>query len=132
MNNYVNYRYREFQNQSFQNEFRKSADKTADFTGARLKSCDFRGAGLAGADFSETAIGRDDKSFQSQITQMFLHIIAGLPIGLVTWLINQQSFIGCGGSRLDPYAWMIDPFAWIAAFAAAATISKKWLLALQI
>ncbi|MFN5863417.1 MAG: pentapeptide repeat-containing protein, partial [Pseudanabaena sp.] len=56
MNSYVNYRYRDFQNQSFQSEFRKGEDKTADFTGARLKGCDFRGTGLTGADFSETVI----------------------------------------------------------------------------
>lgn len=69
MNSYVNYRYRDFQNQSFQNEFRKGEDKTADFTGARLKGCDFRGTGLTGADFSETAIAKDEKKLPKAMHQ---------------------------------------------------------------
>ena len=97
MDNYVNYRYRDFQNQSFQNEFRKGEEKKADFTGSRLKSCDFRGTNLAGADFSETAIGQDKQNFQKQIMQMSLHIILGLPLGLLSWFSGRLVLVGCGG-----------------------------------
>ena len=97
MDNYVNYRYRDFQNQSFQNEFRKGEEKKADFTGSRLKSCDFRGTNLAGADFSETAIGQDKQNFQKQIMQMSLHIILGIPLGLLSWFSGRLVLVGCGG-----------------------------------
>jgi hypothetical protein len=111
MDNYVNYRYRDFQNQSFQNEFRKGEEKKADFTGSRLKSCDFRGSNLAGADFSETAIARDDQNFQKQIMKMSLHIILGIPLGEVA----------------NPYGWLTNPFVWIFAFATAAAMSQRRL-----
>ncbi|PZO42661.1 MAG: hypothetical protein DCF19_06365 [Pseudanabaena frigida] len=127
MINYVNYRYQDFDNHSFQNEFRLGGDNYADFTGSRLKSCDFCGANLVDADFSETAIGRDDKIFQSQITQMVLHIIIGIPVGFMTWWVNQE-VLGCGiGQTIDPYGWLTNPFTWIFAFATMATMSKRWL-----
>ena len=128
MNNHVNYRYRDFRNQSFQNEFRKGEDKTADFTGARLKGCDFRGAGLAGADFSETAIARDQKNFQNQRIHMFLHIILGCSLGVSSWFAGQLVFGGRGGSEIaSPYGWLQNPFVWIFAFATAAAISQRRL-----
>lgn len=127
MDNYVNYRYRDFQNQSFQNEFRKGEEKKADFTGSRLKSCDFRGANLAGADFSETAIARDKQNFQKQIMQMSLHIILGVPLGFVAWASGQLVLIGCGGEVANPYGWMTNPFVWMFAFATAAAMSQRRL-----
>jgi uncharacterized protein YjbI with pentapeptide repeats len=127
MIDYVNYRYHDFENHSFQNEFRVGDTKYADFTGSRLKSCDFRGASLVDADFSETAIGRDAKIFQSQITQMVLHIIIGIPVGFMTWWVNQEVW-GCGiGQTINPYGWLTNPFTWIFAFATMATMSKRWL-----
>ncbi|WP_103667287.1 pentapeptide repeat-containing protein [Pseudanabaena sp. BC1403] len=125
MDNNVNYRYRDFQNQSFQNEFRKGEEKEADFTGSRLKSCDFRGANLAGADFSETAISRDKQNFQKQITQMSLHIIFGVPLGLAAWTLGQLVLVGCGGEVANPYGWITNPFVWIFAFATAAAMSRR-------
>jgi Pentapeptide repeats (8 copies) len=127
MDNYVNYRYRDFQNQSFQNEFRKGEQKKADFTGSRLKSCDFRGSNLAGADFSETAIARDDQNFQKQIMKMSLHIILGIPLGLFAWASGQLVLIGCGGEVANPYGWLTNPFVWIFAFATAAAMSQRRL-----
>jgi hypothetical protein len=132
MDNYVNYRYRDFQNQSFQNEFPKGEEKKADFTGSRLKSCDFRGANLAGADFSETAIARDDQNFQKQIMQMLLHIILGIPLGLVAWASGQLVLIGCGGEVANPYAWMTNPLVWILAFATAAAMSRRKIFYIYI
>ncbi len=127
MNSYVNYRYQDFQNQSFRDEFRVGIDNYADFTGARLKSCDFRGASLVGADFSETEIDHDEKTFQSQIISMVLHIIVSIPIGFITWLVNQEVW-GCGvGQSIDPYGWLTNPFTWIFAFATMATMSQKWI-----
>ncbi len=127
MNSYINYRYQDYQNQSFRDEFRIDSGNYADFTGSRLKSCDFRGASLVGADFSETAIGRDEKTFQSQITTMVLHIIISIPIGFITWSVNQEVW-GCGvGQSIDPYRWLTNPFTWIFAFATMATMSQKWL-----
>lgn len=125
MNSYVNYRYRYFQNQSFQSEFRKGEDKTADFTGARLKGCDFRGTGLTGADFSETAIAKDEKNFQKQCINMFLHIILGIPLGLAAWSLGRFVLIGCGGEVSNPYGWLTNPFVWIFAFATAAAVSQR-------
>ena len=113
MDNYVNYRYRDFQNQSFQNEFRKGEEKKADFTGSRLKSCDFRGTNLAGADFSETAIGQDKQNFQKQIMQMSLHIILGIPLGLLSWFSGRLVLVGCGGEVANPYGWITNPFIWM-------------------
>ncbi|PZV14311.1 MAG: hypothetical protein DCF20_13000 [Pseudanabaena sp.] len=127
MDTYVNYRYRDFQNQSFQNEFRKGEEKKADFTGSRLKSCDFRGANLAGADFSETAIARDDQNFQKQIRQMSLHTILGIPLGSAAWFFGQLIFVGCGGELANPYGWLSNPFVWIFAFATAAAMSQRRL-----
>ena len=125
MNNYINYRYQDVQNQSFQSEFSFGSNNKADFVGSRLKGCDFRGASLVGADFSETAIARDDKNFQKQITQMSLHIILGIPLGLAAWFFSQLVFVGCIGEVANPYGWLTNPFIWIAAFAAAATMSKR-------
>lgn len=125
MNSYVNYRYQAYQNQSFRDEFRVESGSYADFTGSRLKSCDFRGASLVGADFSETAIGRDEKTFQSAIGQITLHIVLGIPLGLASWFLSQFTLAGCGVSEANPYAWLTDPFIWIAAFATAATMSKR-------
>ncbi len=125
MNNYINYRYRDFQNQSFQNEFSKDNTNIADFTGARLKSCDFNGANLVNADFSKTAIGRDKKYFQYQITQVAFQIILGIPLGLVTWFLSRLVLVGCGGEISNPYGWMINPFAWIFGFATAAAMSRR-------
>ena len=125
MDNYVNYRHRDFQNQSFQNEFRKGEEKKADFTGSRLKSCDFRGANLAGADFSETAITRDNQNFQKQITRMSLHIILGVPLGLAAWASGQLVLVGCGEEVANPYGWITNPFVWIFAFATAAAMSRR-------
>ncbi|TYQ25891.1 pentapeptide repeat-containing protein [Pseudanabaena sp. UWO311] len=127
MDNYVNYRYRDFQNQSFQNEFPKGEEKKADFTGSRLKSCDFRGTNLAGADFSETAIGQDKQNFQKQIMQMSLHIILGLPLGLLSWFSGRLVLVGCGGEVANPYGWMTNPFVWMFAFATAAAMSQRKL-----
>ena len=127
MDNYVNYRYRDFQNQSFQNEFRKSEEKKADFTGSRLKSCDFRGANLAGADFSETSISRDKQNFQKQIIQISLHIILGVPLGLAAWALGQLVLVGCGGEVANPYGWITNPFVWMFAFATAAAMSQRKL-----
>lgn len=132
MNSYVNYRYQDFQNQSFRDEFRVESGNYADFTGSRLKSCDFRGASLVGADFSETAIGRDEAAFRSQITQMVLHIILGIPLGLAAWLLGRVVLIGCGGEVSNPYGWLTNPFVWIAAFGAAATMSKRSLFYVYI
>jgi hypothetical protein len=132
MNNYVNYRYRDFQNQSFQNEFRKGEDKTADFTGARLKGCDFRGAGLTDADFSETAIAKDEKNFQKQCINMFLHIILGIPLGLAAWFLGRFVLIGCGGEVSNPYGWLTNPFVWIFAFATAAAVSQRRIFYIYI
>lgn len=132
MNSYVNYRYRDFQNQSFCNEFRVESGNYADFTGSRLKSCDFRGASLVSADFSETAIGRDEKKFQSAIAQITSHILLGIPLGIAAWFLSQFTLAGCGVSESNPYAWLTDPFIWIAAFAAAATISKRRYLPIFI
>jgi uncharacterized protein YjbI with pentapeptide repeats len=132
MNNYINYRYRNVQNQSFQNEFRSGSNNHADFVGSRLESCDFRGTSLVGADFSEAAIGRDDKNFQNQITQMSLHIILGIPLGLAAWFSSQLIFVGCGGEAANPYGWLTNPFIWIAAFAAAATMTKRSLFYVYI
>jgi uncharacterized protein YjbI with pentapeptide repeats len=125
MNSYVNYRYQDFQNQSFRDEFRVDSGNYADFTGSRLKSCDFRGASLVGADFSETAIGRDEKTFQSAIGQLTLHIVLGIPLGIASWFLSQFTLAGCGVSEANPYAWLTNPFIWIAAFATAATMSKR-------
>ncbi|OYQ65868.1 hypothetical protein B9G53_06050 [Pseudanabaena sp. SR411] len=127
MDNYINYRYRDFQNQSFQNEFRKGDANKADFTGTRLKGCDFRGVGLAGADFSETAIEKDDKKFQNQRIQMFLHIILGFPLGVASWFAGQLVIVGCGGEAASAYGWIENPFVWIFAFATAAAISQRRL-----
>jgi uncharacterized protein YjbI with pentapeptide repeats len=132
MNNYINYRYQDVQNQSFQSEFRSGSNNRAYFVGSRLKSCDFRGASLVGADFSETAIGRDHQNFQKQITQMSLHIILGIPLGLAAWFFSQLIFVGCGGEAANPYGWLTNPFIWIAAFAAAATMSKRSLFYVYI
>jgi len=132
MNSSVNYRYRDFQNQSFCNEFRAESDNYADFTGSRLKSCDFRDASLVGADFSETAIGRDEKTFQSQIMLMTLHIICGIPLGLLAWMLG-RAVAECGiAISDDPYVWLTNPFAWILAFATAATMSKRWIFGLYM
>ncbi|WP_055077603.1 pentapeptide repeat-containing protein [Pseudanabaena sp. 'Roaring Creek'] len=125
IDDYVNYRYRNFQNQSFQHEFRQGEKKRAYFTGSRLKSCDFRGANLAGADFSETAISRDKQNFQKQIMQMSLHIILGIPLGLVAWAFGQLIVVGCGTEVADPYGWITNPFVWIFTFATAAAISRR-------
>ena len=122
---YVNYRYQDFRNHSFQNKFRVSDVNCADFTGSRLKSCDFRGLSLVGADFSETEIGRDEKIFRAAIAQITLHIIFGIPLGLAAWFLSQFTLAGCGVSESNPYAWLTDPFIWIAAFATAATMSKR-------
>ena len=127
MDNYVNYRYRDFQNQSFQNEFPKGEEKKADFTGSRLKSCDFRGTNLAGADFSETAIGQDKQNFQKQIMQMSLHVILGIPLGLLSWFSGRLVLVGCGGEVANPYGWMTNPFVWMFAFATAAAMSQRRL-----
>jgi len=127
MDNYVNYRYRDFQNQSFQNEFPKGEEKKADFTGSRLKSCDFRGTNLAGADFSETAIGQDKQNFQKQIMQMSLHIILGIPLGLLSWFSGRLVLVGCGGEVANPYGWITNPFIWMFAFATAAAMSQRRL-----
>jgi Pentapeptide repeats (8 copies) len=132
MNNYINYRYQDLQNQSFQNEFRSGNNNHGDFVGSRLKSCDFRGASLVGADFSETAIARDDKNFQKQIMQMSLHIILGIPLGLAAWFFSQLVFVGCGDEGANPYGWLTNPFIWIAAFAAAATMTKRALFYVYI
>jgi hypothetical protein len=132
MNNYINYRYQDLQNQSFQNEFRSGNNNHGDFVGSRLKSCDFRGASLVGADFSETAIARDDKNFQKQIMQMSLHIILGIPLGLAAWFFSQLVFVGCGDEGANPYGWLTNPFIWIAAFAAAATMTKRSLFYVYI
>ena len=132
MNNYINYRYRDVQNQSFQNEFRSGSNNHADFVGSKLKSCNFRGTSLVGADFSEAAIGRDHKNFQKQITQMSLHIILGIPLGLAAWFSSQLVFVGCGGEVANPYGWLTNHFVWIAAFAAAATMSKRSLFYIYI
>ena len=141
MKSYTNYRYRDFCNESFKNEFRDdSSDRFRDFTGSRIKSCDFRGANLMGADFSETAIGRDKKSFQKQLAPMLFHIIVGILLGLSVWDLSRAVFDifdigvrGCGANAkssliyvYNPYGWL-NPFIWIVAFAAAATISQKWL-----
>jgi hypothetical protein len=127
MNNYINYRCRNVQNQSFQNEFRSGSNNQADFVGSRLESCDFRGTSLVGADFSEATIARDDKNFQKQIMQMSLHIILGVPLGLAAWASGQLVFIGCGGEVANPYGWLTNPPVWILAFATAAAISQRRL-----
>lgn len=132
MSNYVNYRYRDFANHSFHNEFRAGDANYADFTGSRLRSCDFQGASLVGADFSETAIGRDEKIFQSQIMLMTLHIICGIPLGLLAWVLG-RAVAGCGiAISDDPYVWLTNPFSWILAFATAATMSKRWIFGLYM
>ena len=127
MNNSANHRYRHFQSQSFQNEFRKGDANKADFTGARLKGCDFRGTGLAGADFSETAIVRDQKNFQKQCFNMLLHIILGVPLGVVSWFAGQLVIAGCGREAASPYGWIENPFVWIFAFSTAAAVSQRRL-----
>ncbi len=131
MNNYVNYRYQSYLNQSFQNEFRAGNGNIADFTGARLKSCNFRCSSLIGADFSETAIGMDAKLFQAQVIQMVSHILWGIPLGLVGWF-SSQVVLGCGIAGADPYGWMTNPFGWIFVFSTAATMSKKWFFPLYV
>jgi hypothetical protein len=129
MDNCVNYRYRDFQNRSFQSEFSKSAANHADFTGARLSGCDFQGAGLAGADFSGTAIACDQKNFQNQRIHMVLHIILGGSLGIASFFAGQLVFGGRGGSEIaSPYGWTQNPFVWIFAFATAAAISHRRLL----
>ncbi len=127
MNNYINYRYQDVQNQSFQSEFSFGINNQADFVGSRLKGCDFRGASLVGADFSETAIARDDQNFKKQIIQMSLHIILGIPLGLAAWFFGQLIFVGCGGEVANPYGWITNPFVWMFAFATAAAMSQRRL-----
>jgi hypothetical protein len=124
---YTNYRYRDFQNQSFQQEFGITDLKTADFVGARLTGCDFRSTSLIGADFSETEIKPDRKKWQSEISQIALHIIWGIPLGWLSWQLNYVSF-GCGISAALPnlYAWLINPL-WIVGFGAAAVVSYRWM-----
>lgn len=127
MKNYINYRYRNFQNQSFTTEFRAGSENYADFMGAKLKSCDFRGSSLIGADFSETFIGRDKQKFKSKVMEMAWHIVIGIPLGFAAWLFNQV-VIGCGvGPANNAYGWLTNPFVWIAAFSVAATVSNGWL-----
>ena len=136
MESYTNYRYQDFCNESFENEFQDdSSDLYQDFTGSRIKSCDFRGANLVGADFSETAIGRDNKNFRMKITEMIAHIILGIPLGLAVWFFSRFVFVGCGGEIATPYGWMTqspygwmeNPFVWIFAFATAAAMSQRSL-----
>ncbi len=132
MNDHISYRYHDFKNQSFQNEFRSGNANNTDFTGSRLRSCDFRGTNLTGADFSETSIGRDAEAFQAQIRQMVLHIILGVPLGLAAWFSGRLVFIGCGGEVSNPYGWLTNPFVWMFAFATAATMSKRRLFYVYI
>jgi len=128
MKSYTNYRYRDFCNESFKNEFRDDiSDRFRDFRGSRLKSCDFRGANLVGADFSETTIRRDDKNFQIKVAEMIAHIILGIPLGLAAWFFSRFVFVGCGGEVATPYGWMTNPFVWMFAFATAAAMSQRML-----
>jgi len=127
MDNYVNYRYRDFQNHSFQNEFRKDAANQADFTGSRLQGCDFRGSGLVGADFSETKISREQKNFHRHRIQMLLHILVGIPLGVASWFLAQLEIAGCGKEAASAYGWLLNPFVWMFAFATAAAVSQRRL-----
>ena len=134
MKSYTNYRYRDFCNESFKNEFRDdSSDHFRDFSGSRIKSCDFRGANLVGADFSETAIARDKKNFRNQLILMFLHIILGAAIGYVSWSDAQRVSAGCGkaingyGQAASVYGWIENTHVWLFAFSTAAVVSQKWL-----
>jgi|GEM_PF-842032 len=127
MKNYINYRYRSLQNQSFTSEFKAGSDNYADFVGAKIKSCNFRCASLVGADFSETAIGRDEQKFKTQIMEMAWHLVIGIPLGFAAWFFN-RAVIGCGvGLSSDPYGWLTNPFVWIGALSVAATLSHGWL-----
>jgi len=127
MKNYINYRYRSLQNQSFTSEFQAESENYADFVGSKIKSCNFRGTSLVGADFSETEIGRDEQKFKTQIMEMAWHLVIGVPLGFAAWFFN-RAVIGCGaGLSSDPYGWLTNPFAWIGALSVAATLSHGWL-----
>jgi uncharacterized protein YjbI with pentapeptide repeats len=127
MKNYINYRYRSLQNQSFISEFKAGNENYADFVGAKIKSCNFRGTSLVGADFSETEIGRDEQKFKTQTMEMAWHLVIGIPLGFAAWFFN-RAVIGCGvGLSSDPYGWLTNPFVWIAALSVAATLSHGWL-----
>ncbi|MBD2178812.1 pentapeptide repeat-containing protein [Pseudanabaena sp. FACHB-1998] len=122
-----NYRYQDFYNQSFQEELRIENPATVDFTGARLTGCDFQNTNLTGADFSKTEIKHDYKKIQSEISQIALHILWGIPLGWLSWQLNYVSF-GCGMSDNLPnlYGWFTNPL-WIVGFGAATVVSSRWM-----
>lgn len=124
---HINYRYRDFYNQSFQAEFQIGNTNTVDFHSARLTGCDFRNTNLNGADFSSTEIKHDRQKISSEISQIALHILWGIPIGWLAWQINYVVF-GCGVSVESPnlYAWLTNPL-WIVGFGAAAAVSYRWM-----
>ena len=127
MKNYINYRYRSLQDQSFSREFQAENENYADFVGAKIKSCDFRGASLVGADFSETTIGRDEQKFKTQIMEMVGHLVIGIPLGFATWFFNRAVIGDNAGLSTNAYGWLTNPFIWIAALSVAATVSHGWL-----
>jgi len=115
-----------FHNRHIRNaSFKKQNLSNADFSGWNLKGASFQGANLEGTDFSGVKTGKSDR-FELQLLSLTFSVIAGILLGFGSWNGSYVGF-GCGGSRLDPNAWMLNPFVGILAFATVGAVSKRWI-----
>lgn len=116
----------DYSGRNLSNESFKRQDLSGkDFSGSDLRGTSFQSAILERADFSGIRTGKSER-FASQFGLLVFSIIVGIFLGFVSWQISITS-IGCGGDRLDPYMWIINPFGWTIGFATTGAISRTWI-----